>query len=354
MKMIYLTQQLSSGTKVLNGGELASKSNYDAFVNILGIDNVIIINIPHKTKTYRRYIDYLMLRNMYSKKDEKNIIEQINAIEWDILFFDGSWFGRISSHIKKKGKIITFLHNVEYQYSMDRLKKNPLTLMKFISVSYNEKWLLKKSDYIIVLNKRDEHFLKKFYERKADLLLPITLHDVYRGNSLSINTSDNRKVLLFVGSYFTPNVAGIKWFIKKVMPEVDCSLLIVGKGMERLKKFETQNITILGTVEDLGGLYQKADAIVMPIFSGGGMKVKTAEALMWGKVLLASKEALTGYDVEQIDCIKECNTKEDFINGICKLQDNEKYKPEVRELFLNRYEQSIKISQLADFIYKVT
>ena len=38
--------------------------------------------------------------------------------------------------------------------------------------------------------------------------------------------------------------------------------------------------------------YQNAELMVMPIFSGSGMKVKTAEALMYGKFLMERKKLL--------------------------------------------------------------
>lgn len=44
--------------------------------------------------------------------------------------------------------------------------------------------------------------------------------------------------LLFVGSYFKPNVEGIIWFIDNVMPYINYSLLIIGKGMEKIKHLE--------------------------------------------------------------------------------------------------------------------
>lgn len=39
--------------------------------------------------------------------------------------------------------------------------------------------------------------------------------------------------------------------------------------------------------------------MVMPIFSGSGMKVKTAEALMYGKFLIGTKEAFEGYEIDE-------------------------------------------------------
>lgn len=349
MKLVFLTQQLVSGTKVFNGGEMASRSNYNAFVKILGADNIIVISIPTKETIYSRYFNYLAYRNMYSKKEEIKIIEQINKTEWDILFFDGSWFGKIGQLINKKGKIITFLHNVEHQYSLERLRRNPLTFIKYLSVSYNEKCLMQNTDYIIALNFRDKDLIKRYYDKDTDLLLPVTLYDKYNNVHFDVNAGE--KKLLFVGSYFTPNVSGIKWFIKKVMPKVECHLYVVGKGMEHLKKYESPKITIVGTVEDIEEAYAMADAVVMPIFTGGGMKVKTAEALMYGKTILASREALTGYDVSNVKCIKECNTAEEFILEIDKLETNNKFHAEARALFKQNYEQSVKERKLVDFIH---
>jgi glycosyltransferase involved in cell wall biosynthesis len=52
-------------------------------------------------------------------------------------------------------------------------------------------------------------------------------------------------------------------------------------------------------VEDLADLYRRADFVVAPIFSGGGMKVKTAEALSYGKTVVGTPEALRGYEVTE-------------------------------------------------------
>ena len=51
-------------------------------------------------------------------------------------------------------------------------------------------------------------------------------------------------------------------------------------GIDRLQ--------VLGYVEDLNKLYASVRFMVMPILSGSGMKVKTAEALKYGKFIFAS------------------------------------------------------------------
>lgn len=41
-----------------------------------------------------------------------------------------------------------------------------------------------------------------------------------------------------------------------------------------------------------------ADFLIAPIFEGSGMKLKTAEALMYGKTVFGTTEAFEGYDVD--------------------------------------------------------
>ncbi len=352
MKVLFLTQQNIGDGKVLNGGDAVTSSNYKALVEVCGKENVTVVKIPEEPKVIKRYFNYMMLRNMYSKSAEKKVISEINAADWDVLFFDGTWFGKISHKIQKKGKIITFLHNVEYQYSLDRLRQNILTCNKFLSVAYNEKSLMKQTDYIFTLNERDKQLVQKHYQREVDMLLPVTFQDTFIETEKqdTVKAKDALPTVLFVGSFFKPNEMGIKWFMKEVMPTANCKLQIVGKGMEKLKDYENDKIEVLGTVKDLSACYHSADAVVMPIFVGGGMKVKTAEALMYGKKIFATKEALTGYDVVGVEGIKECNTAEEFIAAITSIQENEYFCMEVRKLFLEKYEQNTKIKKLTDFL----
>ena len=112
-------------------------------------------------------------------------------------------------------------------------------------------------------------------------------------------------------------------FIKEVMPHINAELIIVGKGMDQFKeKFElTENVKVFGFVEDLSAFYYDASIVIAPIYSGGGMKTKIAEAMMYGKTILGTKEAFEGYERLK-DVTLECNNADDFIDYISKLDKN--------------------------------
>lgn len=341
MKILYITKH-NMQENVLKGGELASKENLDVLREVYGKHNVEILKIQEEKSILKKYINYLFFRDGYSVKEEKRLIEEISKSNAEILYFDGSWFGNLISKCKCVHKVILFLHNVEKQYSVERMKKNPLTLFKYLSVSFNEKKIIKKADYIFVLNQRDSNLLKKLYKRQPTCFFPITIKDKYKCTNNTLIEGKYGKYILFVGSYFKPNVEGITWFINNVMPDIKYKLLIVGKGMEKIKHFETTNVKVLGTVEEIEPYYQEAQGVVMPIFSGGGMKVKTAEAFMYGKRIFATHEALLGYDNKKINGILECNTPKEFITAINAIDDKIKFSKEIREYFLENFEYETK------------
>ena len=222
----------------------------------------------------------------------------------------------------------------------------------------NERKAVKESNKIICLNKRDSELLYNIYGRRADYLLPISFEDILQKKNLPASglTSEITRTLLFVGSFFQPNVEGIDWFLNNVMPKLTgIKLLIVGKGLEKkASEWERENVQVIGTVSDVSRYYMKADAVVLPIFYGDGMKVKTAEALMYGKVIFGTKEALEGYEKEGQPDIHECNTENEYVESIKKFYEVEKegtFSETNRKLFLDKYENTAVIRQLEKFFH---
>lgn len=335
------------------GGKQCSKRNYDLVSKIFGCENIYlliltntnidaglkerekIINVSNRNIV--KYKNMFFLRDCYSKKDEIEILKYIKNINPDISFFDGTSFGYIADFLSQKCKIIAFYHNIEKRYAQSRIfRLNPICVIKFFSFWFNERYITKKADIRICLNERDSRLLFENYHYHSDFYLPITFNDTIKDSDIK-NEKIDENYLLFVGSYFMPNIQGIIWFCKEVMPHVNKKLVIVGKSMEKLKKkLECSNVEVIGTVDDLKNYYMKAAAIVMPILTGDGMKVKTAEAMMYGKMLFATNEALEGYSVENIKGIYRCNSADEFIEAINKEKKYE-FSFEVRELFKKRY-----------------
>lgn len=328
-----------------DGGGQCTNRNYLSFCEILGEKNVVVFNIRAEFKKapnwrIEKRANYFL---GFFEGLSKRIIQQIcqKAASFDVVFIDESPYGAIAYYLKKnqyKGRIISFFHNVEYKLMQEQIRKNPLKSWKGLITRYNEKSAFRYSDERVVLNKRDVKALRKLYGPQPCHVIPISFIDV--AGKLQNAPMDSPLTVLFVGSRWYANIHGISWFIKNVLDEVDIRLQVAGRGMDEIKEqFKHPKVDLLGFVPDLSVVIKAADLILAPIFLGSGMKVKTCEALMYGKNIIGTKEAFEGYELNYDKVGALCNTKEEFIRhmqSLC-LHPGNKFNAYSRACFEERY-----------------
>lgn len=278
------------------------------------------------------------------------IIGKISTSYYTDIFIDSSQLGYIAKVVRKNFpdlRIYTFFQNMEYDFISSSVwdGKDFLHAFKIPMTKYNERCACRYSDKIIVFNSRDASRVKEVYHRDADMQIPIWLTDDYTDTPPIIPTEKGVKEALFIGSYFFGNTQGLKWFCKEVLPHAKIHLTIVGSGMDAFSKDieQSNKISIYSNVPDLKPYYEKADFVVLPITTGGGMKVKTAEALKYGKFVIGTKESLEGYDVNS-EIATICNTEVEFIDAINNYQRLIKFNPPSRQLFKQKYSYDAVIS----------
>lgn len=349
---------ISERIETASGGSVTIKRNKEALIRFFGKENISYYELCRKKKgTFKALWTDLTNLSFYGldKSTICNILGIIKDKNIEVVFLDTSNLGILAKAIKNEYpqiKIITFFHNIEFKFFFELFTqtKNIKFLLKTFLSYINEKLTCRYSDWVIVLNKRDEAQLKNIYGRIADLRIPISLPNT------EFNTDKiSGEYILFVGSNFPPNIQGITFFINKVLTHIPYKLFVAGSGMEHLKgKYEENNkLEIHGFVEDLEALYAKAHFVVLPIFSGSGMKVKTAEAFKYGKYVMAAPEALVGY--EYTDSVaKCCKDADSFIKEINKydpLKPN--FNRASRDLFEMKYSNEAVFSTYRDFFSKL-
>lgn len=345
MKTLYIFPQTIMNGK--GGGSVVHKENYYSLVYHFGENNVVQYPIYRRgnTNKIRMFFNDILALGFggLSNEDKKKMVSIIIQNDIKLVFIDSSIFGCLAGYLKRKTqvKVVVFFHNIEYDYW-----KNQIKLEHSYSHSYriplakiNESSAAKNSDVIITLTKKDSDRLHSLYGRHADHIIPVGIRDNFTTCNKSTLVSEQLN-LLFFGSSFPPNLEAADILITQILPWVDADVLIAGKGMEVLKKKYSNipKLTIHGYVDNISDMYDSADVVVMPIISGSGMKVKTAEALAYGKNIIATSNALEGYEVDGIAGIIRCDSVVDFINAIKTLDRSlTKYNDKARELFLSKY-----------------
>lgn len=329
------------------GRELLCKLNHDILQEIYG-DQCKVFELPKNSISgikdifyaFRGYIDGL------TSKSIEEILQVIQQENIDRIFVDGSNFGGIIKIVKKRfPKIIiyTFFHNVESKFFLGSFKqtKTPRALAVLIVNYLAEKKSVQYSDKILCINERDSHLLQKLYGRSATDLYPMSLEDKLPEKYSSLTNKVKEKFALFVGGTFYANQAGIFWFIKNVVPHISIKIYVVGRGFEKFKnELEiSEKVVVIGEVDSLAQWYHDAYFVVAPIFDGSGMKTKVAEALMYGKKIIGTPEAFSGYEkiVEQAGCI--CESADQFVSAIASADKmvNSPFDIELRKIYEENY-----------------
>lgn len=327
MKIVYISNLISDEG---SGGGVVSKANLSSLRMTEAVTSVKVINIssliPAQSlsslmkKAITFFNNLFMFSGGLDLKRLNFLLNSSDLVDADIIWIDGSTLGRLVKSIKEKYPnkiVITFFHNVEHDF-FNSLSKERNWFYKLIVYSscYNETLTIKFSDFICTLSKADSQRLVGLYDRKADLILPVTFKSVPLIYNKDVRENDK---ILFVGSDFPPNIEALRFLFREVMPYTNRKLIVVGKGLEGYKKeFSASNIEVVGFVPDVSVFYMDANIVIAPIFSGAGMKVKIAEAFNYGKVVIGTEFSFVGYekDHQHSSFMIVANNSKEFINNL--------------------------------------
>jgi len=126
-----------------------------------------------------------------------------------------------------------------------------------------------------------------------------------------VHRSSGPPTILHVGTMFwPPNVQGVMWFVQEVLPLIrqqvpEARFIIVGKNPppEVQALASASRIQVTGYVPELTPFLEAADAFIVPLHAGGGMRVKILDAWMWGVPVVSTPLGAEGIEVADGDNI---------------------------------------------------
>lgn len=217
-------------------------------------------------------------------------------------------------------------HNVEHEI-WERITQNTKLLPKRLYLSYLAKKLkrfevnsLNDYDYLIAVTNRDLNRFKKLGYRNGAAASPIGI-DVNAYEAVDLDF--NKISLSFIGSLdWMPNLEGVDWFLNKVWNTVsqrfdDIELHIAGRNTpDHIKALKNDRLIVHGEVPSAMDFINSHPIMIVPLFSGSGMRVKILEGLVLGRIIITTSVGLEGIHAEHKKEVLIADTPEEFMECI--------------------------------------
>ena len=175
---------------------------------------------------------------------------------------------------------------------------------------------------------------------------------------------DDFPSLFSIGSMnWIPNQEGIRWFLDQVWPDIHAQFprmkyYLAGREMPQwMKELERENVVVLGEVEDARSFMASRSVMIVPLFSGSGIRVKIIEGMAMGKTVISTAIGAEGIRCTNRENILIADTPCEFFEmvSICAGDRSlrEKIGQKAKQLVATQYEPTALIKKLVAFYHSL-
>lgn len=301
----------------------------------------------------------------FFKEYEEQLIKKLQSASFDIIQLEGVFMATYIPTIKRysKAKIVLRSHNVEHQIwerhlenEKNSIKKKYLTLQnnRLKDFEINTFNLV---DAIVTITDEDKKNISSMCpgKRVYTCLTGINLNGYHQVS----NPKFPNTLFHFASMDWIPNIEAVDWFMNTVWEKVitqkpDTKLVLAGRGMpERIKKLASNNITIINDVKNSSEFYHTYDIMLVPLWSGSGLRIKLVEGLAYGKAIITTSIGAEGIPYTKNKEFIIADSSEDFTSAIINLLSNDLQKQNLekssRSLAENCFDYKVIAANLISF-----
>ncbi|ALS66406.2 glycosyltransferase [Pandoraea apista] len=269
------------------------------------------IGLPKGREFQRKAATFLNLRKGFISGLNEDVCQKfearLNSEKPEFVILDSSLFGPLAPIARRHGcKVVIQTHNCEFDFFAGQVALQGGLSAEMLRAGYNsEQAGLNNADLVIALSEYDSHRLRYLYDPSCPVVVSNPhLRKLYSKLSAadgSTQTEEKRDEAVFLGSAGYQNRLACDRLIEHWTPD-NPRLKIVGSvGHWVNQKYSatllaSRGVDVLGYVDSLDALLQRATVMLCPMALGSGVKVKILDALANKCRVLASPEAMNGFE----------------------------------------------------------
>lgn len=275
------------------------------------------------------------------RKFEQTLIELLKDNEFDVIQLETLYLAPYIKVIKEHSKAIVAMraHNVEYEI-WERITNNTSFLPKRWYLKHLTKKLkryeldhLNDYDYLIAVSDRDLMQFKRLGYKNGAMASPIGLDvNEYVPQINGLQT----KGISFIGALdWRPNIEGLYWFLDNVWPMLhdrhpELTFHVAGRNTpEAIQNLNIPNVVVHGEVPDAIEFINRFPIMVVPLFSGSGMRVKILEGMALGRVIVSTSLGKEGIHASHEKELLIADSPEQFVSSISNAYTDQRLSREI-------------------------
>lgn len=270
------------------------------------------------------------LERFYSYAFEQAVLRQIKDNNYAFIHLESLFSCTVLPMIKKQtsASVYVRVHNIEHQIwkkmaeSADSIVKRIYLKIMANRLKREELSLYALSHGLLYISHIDMEYYRKQLPAVQHFYLPYIVNSIEDGDALNQITHS----VCFIGSMeWLPNLQGIQWFLDKVWNNVRVAipqavLRIAGKGIgNKIQSNSAKGIEVVGEVPFSTVFMKQHQDLIVPLFSGSGIRIKTIEAMSNGVPVISTSIGAQGLSVTNRDEILIADTAKDFAKAVIEL-----------------------------------
>ena len=271
----------------------------------------------------------------YSEEFESKIVSCLTSATYDVVLFESAYTALYLPAVKATSSAVNVYrsHNIEHEIwrGTQALETNPLKKVYLGVLARQlerfERAMFNAFDGIASISSEDTRKIIEMAEAVPVRTIPF---GVDTSKVVSERRPESNTVFHLGSMDWVPNQDGIRWFLENVWPPLiekhpDATLHLAGRSMpDWLKNLTQENVKIIGEVTNAYDFMASKGVMVVPLFSGSGMRIKIIEGLALKKAIISTTLGAAGIDYVNGEQMLIANTASEFIDKISFLLSDER------------------------------